>query len=126
MLEAKFQYCLGLQLAQRPWNQIRCHQIRFDRSGIYQKLTRITAEARRLPMGRYSGPERDILVDQGTADNFLKEQLDPTAFKAAANGNSKINLQHRMQVTETPAWLAKVSSHGHQPCRPLYSAWCCV
>ena len=63
-------------------------------------------------MGRYSGPERDILVDQGTADNFLKEQLDPTAFKAAANGNSKIKLQHRMQVSGMPGWLAEVSACG--------------
>ena len=46
----------------------------------------------------YDGPKRDILIDQGTADNFLKEQLDPAAFKAAAEGNSKLHLTHRMQV----------------------------
>lgn len=45
----------------------------------------------------YEGPEREILVDQGTADNFLKEQLDPTAFKSATDGNPKITLNHRMQ-----------------------------
>ena len=28
----------------------------------------------------YNGPERAILIDQGTGDNFLKEQLDPTAW----------------------------------------------
>lgn len=45
----------------------------------------------------YKGPEREILVDQGSGDNFLKEHLDPTAFKAAAEGNPKIKLNHRMQ-----------------------------
>ena len=46
----------------------------------------------------YDGPQREILVDQGTADNFLKEQLDPTAFIKAADSNSKLKLTHRMQA----------------------------
>jgi len=37
-------------------------------------------------------------VDQGTADNFLKEQLDPSPFKSAVEGNPKLRLTHRMQV----------------------------
>lgn len=46
----------------------------------------------------YDGPEREILIDQGTADNFLKEQLDPTAFIKAADSNTKLKLTHRMQA----------------------------
>lgn len=46
----------------------------------------------------YSGPEREILIDQGTGDNFLKEQLDPTAFIKAVESNGKLKLKHRMQV----------------------------
>lgn len=46
----------------------------------------------------YNGPEREILIDQGTADNFLKEQLDPTAFIKATDSNSKLKLTHRMQA----------------------------
>jgi S-(hydroxymethyl)glutathione dehydrogenase/alcohol dehydrogenase len=46
----------------------------------------------------YKGPSIRLLVDQGTADNFLKEQLDPTAFRRACAGKgSTINLTFRMQ-----------------------------
>lgn len=47
----------------------------------------------------YDGPPREILIDQGTADNFLKEQLDPTAFIKAADSNKKLKLTHRMQAS---------------------------
>ena len=53
----------------------------------------------------YDGPKVDILIDQGTSDNFLKEQLDPAAFKSAAEGNSKLNLQLRLQASCLDTWL---------------------
>jgi len=34
---------------------------------------------------KYSGPPVRLLVDQGTADNFLEEQLKPSALKAACD-----------------------------------------
>lgn len=47
----------------------------------------------------YSGPEREILVDQGGADSFLKVQLDPSHFISAAESNPKIKLTHRTQAS---------------------------
>ena len=47
----------------------------------------------------YSGPEKDILLDIGTGDNFLKEQLLPEALKKAADGNKLLHLDLRMQVS---------------------------
>jgi len=41
----------------------------------------------------YSGPALDILIDQGSDDKFLKEQLKPEDFEAAAKGTS-----HKVQV----------------------------
>ena len=38
-----------------------------------------------------------VLVDVGTDDNFLKEQLEPEALKNAAQG--KLKLELRMQVS---------------------------
>ena len=38
-----------------------------------------------------------VLVDIGTDDNFLKEQLEPEALKNAAQG--KLKLELRMQVS---------------------------
>ena len=38
-----------------------------------------------------------VLVDVGTEDNFLKEQLKPEALKSAAQG--KLKLELRMQVS---------------------------
>ncbi len=37
----------------------------------------------------YAGPEREILIDVGTSDNFLKEQLKPENFTAAVEGTPK-------------------------------------
>ncbi|KAJ3093106.1 hypothetical protein HK102_009539, partial [Quaeritorhiza haematococci] len=46
----------------------------------------------------YSGPKLDILVDQGSADAFLKEQLKPEALVKAAEGKEgSISLTVRMQ-----------------------------
>jgi S-formylglutathione hydrolase len=46
----------------------------------------------------YNGPPLDILIDQGTADNFLPQgQLLPEAFEAASRENSHIGLKLRMQ-----------------------------
>lgn len=48
----------------------------------------------------YSGPPRSILIDVGTADDFLEKQLKPENFAnaAATHGGSSIKLQLRMQV----------------------------
>lgn len=48
----------------------------------------------------YSGPPRSILIDVGTADDFLEKQLKPENFASAAaiHGGSSIKLQLRMQV----------------------------
>lgn len=45
---------------------------------------------------KYSGPPVRLLVDQGTGDNFLKEQLKPWALKAACDEKG-IVLNLRMQ-----------------------------
>merc|ERR1712038_1292533 len=46
---------------------------------------------------KYNGPKAPILIDQGTADGFLSNQLKPTNFTAAAASNRyPINL--RMQA----------------------------
>ena len=38
-------------------------------------------------MKSYKGPQAPILIDQGTADGFLAEQLKPENFMAAATQN---------------------------------------
>ena len=50
--------------------------------------------ARQLIEDGHKVPE--ILVDQGDADNFLAEQLDPTAFRAACE-TAGVDLTYRMQ-----------------------------
>mmetsp|Transcript_59247 Transcript_59247/g.142957 ORF Transcript_59247/g.142957 Transcript_59247/m.142957 type:complete len:699 (+) Transcript_59247:80-2176(+) len=45
---------------------------------------------------KYKGPPLRLLVDQGTSDNFLKEQLKPEALQAACD-ESGIALTLRMQ-----------------------------
>jgi len=48
----------------------------------------------------YAGPKMNLLVDQGTADNFLTgdvNQLQPEALKAACDANSNVELELRMQ-----------------------------
>lgn len=45
----------------------------------------------------YNGPARDILVDQGDDDEFLKTILLPENLQAAAATNSKISLNLRTQ-----------------------------
>ncbi|WP_029058939.1 S-formylglutathione hydrolase [Stappia stellulata] len=45
---------------------------------------------------RDTGWERDILIDQGSADGFLKEQLKPWAFDAACR-EADVELTLRMQ-----------------------------
>ena len=61
----------------------------------------------------YDGPKIDILYHQGTADNFLKEQLDPKPFKEAVSGNSKINLDLRMEVNSFLCTLFRPESDLH-------------
>eukprot|EP00906_Rhabdomonas_costata_P035795 RCo050278 len=46
---------------------------------------------------KYSGPNLEILISQGTLDNFLAEQLRPEAFVEAARGNSKVAVELRME-----------------------------
>ena len=45
----------------------------------------------------YAGPQIDVLIDQGSADGFLEKQLAPDAFRAAAEGNTNVKAQVRMQ-----------------------------
>ncbi|KAI8826101.1 putative esterase D [Fimicolochytrium jonesii] len=45
----------------------------------------------------YNGPKRDVLVDQGTSDNFLEEQLQVFKLTSAAETNDKVQVQVRMQ-----------------------------
>eukprot|EP01099_Mayorella_cantabrigiensis_P001537 TRINITY_DN1681_c0_g1_i1.p1 TRINITY_DN1681_c0_g1~~TRINITY_DN1681_c0_g1_i1.p1 ORF type:complete len:324 (-),score=86.39 TRINITY_DN1681_c0_g1_i1:93-977(-) len=44
----------------------------------------------------YNGPKLDVLADLGESDQF-GHQLEPTAFKEAANKNSSISLNYRTQ-----------------------------
>jgi len=48
-------------------------------------------------INRYSGPPLRMLVDQGTGDNFLKDQLKPEALQAACDEKG-LNLTLRMQA----------------------------
>lgn len=45
---------------------------------------------------KYTGPDMNVLVDQGTSDQFLVEQLKPERLVDACKG-TKINLNLRMQ-----------------------------
>ena len=53
----------------------------------------------------YEGPVRAVLIDVGTADDFLENQLKPQAFADAAKGNSKVKLELRLQ-----AWPPSLAS----------------
>ena len=44
----------------------------------------------------YTGPALDVLIDTGTDDEFLKEQLHPWTFEEAAAG--KLNLKSNLRV----------------------------
>ncbi|KAJ1557750.1 hypothetical protein HK096_005572 [Nowakowskiella sp. JEL0078] len=45
----------------------------------------------------YNGPKLDILIDQGSEDQFLKTQLLPEMFVSSAKSTNKIELQYRLQ-----------------------------
>ena len=45
----------------------------------------------------YAGPAIDVLVDQGSKDNFLATQLETKAFDVVCKKNDKINAEVRMQ-----------------------------
>ena len=46
----------------------------------------------------YTGPQMNVLVDQGTADNFLaQKQLLPESLVEAVKGSKHISLHMRMQ-----------------------------
>ena len=47
---------------------------------------------------QYSGPRRHVLVDVGTSDDFLKEQLKPESLTQAARGKDNVEVDLRMQV----------------------------
>ena len=53
----------------------------------------------------YEGPKRDILIDVGTADSFLENQLKPDDFSEAAAGNKALAVQLRKQARPTPRLL---------------------
>ena len=50
----------------------------------------------------YDGPVRAVLIDVGTADDYLEDQLKPQAFADAAKGNSKVKLELRLQAWPLP------------------------
>ncbi|KAK9863729.1 hypothetical protein WJX84_008872 [Apatococcus fuscideae] len=43
----------------------------------------------------YHGPSKKILIDQGTSDNFWKENLKPENFKEAAPKELSVELRHQ-------------------------------
>ncbi|KAK9806796.1 hypothetical protein WJX72_003014 [[Myrmecia] bisecta] len=45
----------------------------------------------------FGGPERKILIDQGSKDDFLKEHLNADDFVRAAKANPCIKLSYRLQ-----------------------------
>ncbi|KAK9837128.1 hypothetical protein WJX81_004933 [Elliptochloris bilobata] len=47
--------------------------------------------------GEYSGPKRDILIDVGTTDPYLENQLKPDDFSEAAAGSKALEVQLRKQ-----------------------------
>ncbi|TPX33373.1 hypothetical protein SmJEL517_g03706 [Synchytrium microbalum] len=48
-------------------------------------------------VAKYSGPLRNILIDQGTEDSFLEKELKPENFAKACEGNKNVNVDMRMQ-----------------------------
>jgi S-formylglutathione hydrolase FrmB len=50
--------------------------------------------------GAYDGPKRDVLIDVGTADPYLAEQLRPDDFAQAAAGNKALAVQLRKQARQ--------------------------
>ncbi len=67
-----------------------------------------TGAPRRAQAGAYDGPKRDVLIDVGTADPYLAEQLRPDDFAQAAAGNKALAVQLRKQ--------ARRHRTGSQPC----------
>lgn len=55
--------------------------------------------------GAYEGPKRDILIDVGTADSFLENQLKPDDFSEAAAGNKALTVQLRKQARPIPRFF---------------------
>jgi len=54
-------------------------------------------------VGKYSGPKVEILIDQGTGDSFLKDQLKPQSFEAACK-QASYPLTLRMQEGYTHSY----------------------
>lgn len=59
----------------------------------------------------YDGPVRAVLIDVGSADDFLENQLKPQAFADAAQGNAKVKVELRLQA-RVPSWQLV----GRLPC----------
>ena len=81
-----------------------------------------------LQAAAYEGPKRDILIDVGTADSFLENQLKPDDFSEAAAGNKALTVQLRKQARPTLGFcylvvfvlqrLCSPACRGHAlPCR---------
>ncbi len=62
-----------------------------------------------MPLAFQQQQVMQVLVDIGTDDNFLKEQLEPEALKSAAQG--KLKLELRMQVSSCAACVVPASCH---------------
>ena len=65
-----------------------------------------------LQAAAYEGPKRNILIDVGTADSFLENQLKPDDFSEAAAGNKALEVQLRKQARpeETPLLMCSGSA----------------
>ena len=57
-----------------------------------------------LQVKGYKGPSRKILIDVGTKDDFLENQLKPDMFAKAASG-TPVSVDLRLQV-RAAAWVA--------------------
>lgn len=81
-------------------------------------------------MQAYSGPVRKILIDQGSADEFLRNQLKPENFQEAASGNPAISLDLRIQVGKDTCILRRYNLQLlHMPAlslTPLPTASACL
>lgn len=57
-----------------------------------------TCALSRTQASTYDGPKRDVLIDVGTADPYLAEQLRPDDFVQAATSNKALKVQLRKQA----------------------------
>ena len=67
-----------------------------------------------LQVKGYKGPSRKILIDVGTKDDFLENQLKPYVFAKAASG-TPVSVDLRLQV-RAAAQVAIDKAAVHEKC----------